>query len=145
MEDESRPDFSFVVHDNEAAVAQALAAGDFVKAYLLVHALVEALLRLFLRTPQGSDLSFAGLIKAYRVHLDDENYPNPEFVDELTKFNKRRNPMIHELWKKGYSFTNRHAEPAAAAALVLYGLLIEWLETFDDEITDIGFRYDGSV
>jgi hypothetical protein len=142
---EARPDFSLIVSDNEQAAAGALAQGDFVQAYLLVHALVEALLRLFLSIPDGKDISFNDLIRKYRTYLEEEHYPIPTFIDELTQFNRRRNRIIHKLWRKGFSFTNRQTEDAAHTAVMMYGLFIEWLETFDPEITRIGFRYDDGV
>jgi hypothetical protein len=146
MDDKARPDFSIIIKDNEHAAAQALADGHFVEAYLLVHALIEALLRLFLGIPKEKDVSFDKLIKRYRDYLKEQHYPFPTFIDELTQFNRRRNRIVHRLlWRKGYSFTNRETEPAARGAVMMYGLLIEWLETFDSEITQIGFRYDEGV
>lgn len=145
MGEDARPNFSLIVSDNEQAVAQALAREDFVQAYLLVHALIEALLRLFLRVPEEEEASFNDLIQKYRAYLEEEHYPIPTFFDELTQFNRRRNRIVHQLWRKGFSFTNRQTEPAARAAVIMYGLLIEWLETFDHEITQIGFRYDAGV
>ena len=142
---QSRPDFSLIVSDNETATAEALARGDFVQAYLLVHALLEALLRLFLRIPADEDINFNGLIYKYRQHLEMADYPIPTFIDELVQFNRRRNRIVHQLWRKGSSFTNRETESAARAAVVMYGLFIEWLETFDSEITRIGFQYDEGV
>ena len=145
MDDTARPNYSIIIKDNEQATVEALAAGNFVQAYLLVHALIEALLRLFLRIPKDKDLSFANLVEDYRSYLEREHYPYPTFIDELTQFNRRRNRIVHQLWRKGHSFTNRQTEPAARAALMVYGLLIEWLETFDSEITQVGFRYNESV
>ena len=145
MEDQARPDFSIIIGDNEQAAAQALADGHFVSAYLLIHALVEALLRLFLRTSEEKDVTFNELIQKYRSYLEQERYPFPTFLDELTQFNRRRNRIVHQLWRKGHSFTNRQTESAARGAVTMYGLLIEWLETFDPEITEIGFRYDEGV
>jgi hypothetical protein len=145
MEDVARPDFSSIVKDNEQAAAQALAEEAFVQAYLVVHALIEALLRLFLRIPEGRDVSFNDLIRKYRSYLEEQQYPIPTFIEELTQFNRRRNRILHQLWRKGFSFTNRQTEPAAYAAVMIYGLLIEWLETFDPEVTQIGFRYDEDV
>jgi len=135
MNDKARPDFSIIIKDNEHAAAQALASGQFVQAYLLVHALIEALLRLFLHIPEGKNVSFDNLIKEYRSYLEEEHYPIPTFVNELTQFNRRRNRIVHCLWRKGHSFTNRETETAARGAEMMYGLLIEWLETFDPEIT----------
>jgi hypothetical protein len=142
MDDQARQDFSIIIKDNEQAAAQALADGHFVQAYLLVHALVEALLRLFLHIPEGENISFAMLIGRYKSYLEQERYPIPTFVEELTQFNRRRNRVVHQLWRKGHSFTNRQTESAARRAVMMYGLFIEWLETFDPEITRIGFRYD---
>jgi len=145
MEDTVRSNYSLIVKDNEQAAAEALAAGNFVQAYLLVHALIEALLRLFLRIPEKKDVSFANLIRQYRSYLEQQHYLFPTFIDELTKFNRRRNRVVHQLWRKGHSFTNRQTEPAARAAVTMYGLLIEWFETFDIEITQIGFQYDRTI
>jgi hypothetical protein len=145
MGNQARPDFSIIVKDNEQATAQSLADGQFVQGFLLIHALIEALLRLFLRIPEEDRVSFDGLIQRYRFYLDEQQYPIPTFIEELTQFNRRRNRIVHQLWRKGYSFTNRQTEPAARGAVLMYGLLIEWLETFDPEITQIGFQYDEGV
>ena len=145
MDDEVRPDFSTTIKDNEAAAAQAFEDGNFLQAYLLVHALIESLLRLFLRIPEGQTVSFDGLVKKYEAYLKRQEYPTPEFVDDLTKFNRRRNRVVHHLWHKGYSSVNRQSEAAAHASVILYGLFIEWLETFDPEITRIGFHYEKGV
>src|SRR5262249_45444095 len=119
------------------------ADGHFAQAYLLVHALVEALLRLFLRIPEEKDVSFDKLIQKYRSYLEQERHPFPPLIDELTQFNRRRNRLVHQLWRNGHSFTNRHTESAARGAVMMYGLLIEWLETFDPEIAQMGFGYEG--
>lgn len=145
MDDKARPEFSFIVRDNEQAAAQALADGNYVQVYLLVHALIEALLRLFLHISEGTNTSFHHLIQKYRSYLEKEHYQIPTFIDELTQFNQRRNRIVHQLWRRGFSFTNRQTEPAARTAVMMYGLFIEWLETFDPEITQIGFRYDDGV
>jgi hypothetical protein len=98
------------------------------------------LLRLFLRIPEDEYVSFANLIQKYRSYLKQEGYPFPTFIDELTQLNRRRNRIVHQLWQKGNSFTNRQTEPAVLAAGMVYGLLIEWVETFDSEIKPSGFR-----
>ena len=67
MGEEARPNFSLIVSDNKQAAAQALARQDFVQAYLLMHALIEALLRMFLRVPEDGDVKFNKLIQKYRV------------------------------------------------------------------------------
>jgi len=145
MDNEAGPDFSIIVRGNEQAAAQALADGNYVQAYLLVHALIEALLRLFLHIPQEMDITFHNLIQKYRSYLDEEHHPIPTFIDELTKFNRRRNRIVHQLWCKGFSLTNSQTEPAAGASVAMYSLLIEWLETFDPDITQIGFQHDDDI
>ena len=141
---ESRPNFSFIVRDNEAAAAGALQDRNFVHAYLLVHALVESLLRVFLRDHRDKT-TFHDLIEGYRRFLVERNQPEPTFVNELTEFNRRRNRLIHHLWRRGFSFTNAQAEPAARVAVMMYGLFIEWVETFDPGITALGFEYDDGI
>src|SRR6267378_4378437 len=137
---DKRPDFSFIVSDNETAAKHAYKSGDYVQAYLLIHALVESLLRVFLGVHEDS--TFHALIARYGRYLTEQGQTETTFVQDLTELNRRRNRIVHELWRKGYSFTNRQAEPAAAAAVLTYGLFIEWLETFDPNIRSAGFRYD---
>jgi hypothetical protein len=129
---------SVTIQDNESAVARSLADANYVQSYLLVHALTEALLRAVLGRDDDR-LSFNDLINAYRMFLDQNNYPIPTFVDDLVQFNRRRNRIIHQVWRKGYTATNEQTEPAARAAVLMYGLLIEWFETFDDSIGEKGF------
>ncbi len=141
---ETRPDLSFIVRDNESAVARALEDKNFLYAYLLVHALVESLLRVFLRDDRR-EASFHELIESYKRFLAQEDYPEPTFVSELAEFNRRRNRITHQLWRNGHSFTNEQAQSAAEAAVMMYGLFIEWLDTFDPEITTRGFEYDSGA
>jgi len=140
--DEPRPDFSLIVKDNEKAAALSIQQGNNVQTFLMIHALIEALLRMFLRADED-DLRFSDLVQRYAAFLRENNYPEPDFVDELTQFNRRRNRIVHRLWRHGFTYTNDQTESAAQAALRLYGLFIEWLETFDPEITRLGFTYDG--
>jgi hypothetical protein len=126
-----------VVQDNESAVARSLAEGNFLQTYLLLHALTESLLRAVL-THDDDRPSFNDLINAYRMFLDQNKYPIPTFVDELVQFNRRRNRIVHQLWQKGFTLTNAQTEPAARAAVMMYGLLIEWFGTFDDSIAKKG-------
>lgn len=134
--------FSEIIKDNEEAAVRALVQGEFIQAYVLLHTLIEALLRLFLRIPEEKETTFHQLVQKYRSFLEHERYPFPTFLDELTTFNQRRNRIVHQLWGKGYSLSNSQTEPAARGAVVMYGLLVEWLETFDPEITEMGLQYD---
>ena len=129
-----------VVSDNEAAAKAAYQRGDYVSSFLLIHALVEGLFRVFLGKTKGE--SFNCLIKAYEKFLIQQGQTNTTFVKELTEFNKRRNRVIHQLWRKGYTVTNEKLAPSCQAAFQVYGLFIEWLETFEPQITDYGFEYE---
>ena len=129
-----------IVADNEAAAQAAYQRGDYVSCFLLEHSLIEALLRAFLGKTKREN--FDALIKAYETFLTQECQAGTTFVKELTAFNRRRNRVIHELWEKGYTVTNEKLAPACQAAFQVYGLFIEWLETFDPEITDFGFEYE---
>ena len=137
------PGSSSIVRDNEAAAARAIEEQNHLQAYFLVHTLVESLLRAFLQ--EDREVKFSSLIDGYKRFLAEQYYPAPTFVKELTEFNKRRNRIVHQLWRRGFSFTNKQAEPAARAAVTMYALLIEWLETFDPEIIKLGFEYDGGA
>lgn len=141
MNESPRPDFSLIVRDNEHAAASALERGDFLSALLLVHTLIEALLRLFLNR-HGHHEKFSDLVGALARDLKQQGVPEPPFLNELRGLNKHRNDAVHGLWRRGYSDTNRTVATSARAALLLYGLVIEWLETVDPDITSVGFRYD---
>lgn len=128
-----------VVQDNESAVSRSLASGNFVQAYLLVHALTESLLRAVLGHSDNR-LSFSELIDEYKTFLDQNKYPFPTFMNELVRFNRRRNRIVHQLWQKGFTETNAQTELAAHAAVKMYSLLMEWFDTFDDSIGKKGFN-----
>ncbi|MBZ5543624.1 MAG: hypothetical protein LAO07_08090 [Acidobacteriia bacterium] len=129
-----------VVTENESAARRAYDRADYVLCFLLAHALVESLLRAFLsRTGRER---FEDLISAYGTYLRSQGQSNADFVEELTQFNRRRNRVIHDLWKQGYSATNQVLEPSCRAAFLMLGLLIDWLETFDPEIAETGFQFE---
>ncbi|MCL5421042.1 MAG: hypothetical protein M1461_01025 [Nitrospirae bacterium] len=134
-------DFSFIIGDNESTVRNAMNRGDYVQAILLVHCLVESLLRTFLGE-MGEEIKFSALVKRYENFLQAQSYSIPTFTQDLLQFNKRRNRIVHQLWRKGYTFTNRQAEDAARVSVFIYGLLIEFLETFDGGVVHKGFKYD---
>lgn len=136
---EKRSQFALVVADNERAVQVAIDRHDFVEAFLLIHTLTEALLRAFLKE-EDKRLRFDDLVREYEKYLKAEHQAEPTFVKELREFNRRRNRIVHNLWRKGFTLTNKWTEQAAGAALITYSLLIEWLETFDSEISEHGFR-----
>ena len=94
-----------IVKENEDAARKAYEQGDFVLCFLLSHSLVESLLRAFLE--QTGKESFNDLIIAYESFrkLEGENCPGL-LLKELTELNRRRNRVVHQLWKDGYSVTN---------------------------------------
>lgn len=132
------PSFSVIATENEEAAEQALARGDFAEALLRVHSLMEGLLRLFLRVPEAEEVSFNDLIQRYQAHLEDVRYTVPSFMHELAHLNRRRSEILHRLWRRGLSFTNEQAEPAARAAVAMCGMFIDWLESFDADVTGVG-------
>ncbi|MHB1664973.1 MAG: hypothetical protein ACYCT7_06915 [bacterium] len=134
-------DFSLIIKDNENILAGALEHGDYVKSILLAYSLIESLLRMFLNE-HNEEIKFTTLIKKYKDFLLEEKYVVPTFVKELQDFNKRRNRIIHQLWSKGYTFTNRQAEDAAVVSVNMYGLFIEFLQTLDENLIKIGFKYE---
>ncbi len=127
-----------VVADNEAAARAAHQRGDYVTCILLIHALTEALLRAFLE--KTGDERFSELVERYEAFLIEQGQPQGTFVTELNEFNRRRNRIVHGLWGKGYTHTNRNLDAVCRAAFLVYGLFIEWLETFDPQITAYGFE-----
>ena len=129
-----------IVKENENAARRAYERSDFVLCFLLSHALIESLLRAFLG--QTGRESFNELIAAYKNYMKTEGQISATFIKELTTFNWRRNKVVHQLWKNGYSVTNEKLEPACRSAFMMFGLFIEWLETFDPEITESGFEYE---
>jgi len=135
-----KADFTIIIKDNENSVQTAFDRGDYLQAFLLIHALIESLLRQFLNE-NDEEVKFSTLINRYELFLKKEHYECKTLVNELTQFNRRRNRIIHQLWKKGYSNTNSQSKEAAEAALTLYSLAIEFLETWDQEITKTGFEY----
>lgn len=129
-----------VITENEAAARKSYERGDYVACFLMIHTLLETLLRAFV-SRTGKE-RFSDLVEAYQLFLKKEKQPEPVFVDELLQFNRRRNRVVHNLWKNGYVETNRDLDPACRAAFIMYGLFIEWLETFHPKITQAGFSYD---
>jgi hypothetical protein len=128
-----------IINENEGVVQEAFKRRDYVQAFLLLHTLIESLLRAFLNEHK-KDIKFSKLIMRYKDFLVANSYLQETFIKELTEFNRRRNRIIHQLWEKGYLSTNSKAKSAANAALNMYGLFIEFLETWDSNITERGFK-----
>ena len=138
----TRLDLSFIITDNESTVQRSIKNGDYVQAFLLIHSLIESLLRVFFERTDLEDKSGVyDFINVYKEYLTQQEYPFPTFIDELTEFNKRRNRVVHQLWRKGYTYTNNKLKEEAGASVMLYSLFIEWLQTFDPELKNLGFKF----
>jgi len=141
QDNQNRPNLTLIIADNEKTVQSALDSGNYFQAFLLVHSLIESLLRAFLNELEPEkDLRFAELVDRYKKHLTKIEYAVPSFVDELTQFNRRRNRIVHRLWRYGFTYTNNSSKDAAHSAANLYGLFIDWLQTFDEGLADLGFK-----
>lgn len=136
-------DWSLIVQDNEQTAQKALEREDYVSAFLLIHALVESILRIFLSI--NGNKAFSLLIKKFEAFLGSNTSGKTTFVKELKEFNRRRNRIIHQLWQKGYTFTNLETKDTAIGALLMYSLLIEFVETFDSELESAGFKLKESL
>ncbi len=134
-------DFSFIVSDNEKIVQAALDRGNYLQALILIHVLIESLMRAFLELTDDN-LRFQQLIEHYEEFLGRESPGIKSFVKELTEFNRRRNRIVHELWRKGYTFTNRQAKDATVVSVRMYSLFIEFLQTYDEDLEGKGFQYN---
>lgn len=119
---------SNIVADNEGAAQSAFQRKEYIICFLLLHSLIEGLLRTFLKKSVND--TFNELVKSYITHLKSEGQGKITFEKELTEFNKRRNRVVHQLWEKGYTRTNKGLKPACLAAFQMYVLFIEWLDTF---------------
>jgi len=127
-----------IIAENKTIARAAYERGDYVLCFLLIHSLIEVLSRAFLS--QTGKESFNELIDLYKQYIKEQGQVRLTFVDELTQFNRRRNRVVHNLWKHGYRVTNEKLKPACRAAFIMFGLFIEWLETFDPAIIDLGFH-----
>lgn len=127
-----------IIAENKTITRAAYERGDYVLCFLLIHSLIEALLRAFLS--QTGKESFNELIDLYKQYIKEQGQVRPTFVDELTQFNRRRNRVVHNLWKYGYKATNQKLKPACHPAFIMFGLFVEWLETFDPAIIDLVYK-----
>lgn len=119
---------SNIVEDNIVAAQSAFQRQEYILCFLLLHSLIEGLLRTFLK--KNVKDTFNEHVKSYITLLKSEGQVKITFEKELTEINKRRNRVVHQLWEKGYTRTNKGLKPACIAAFQMYGLFIEWLDTF---------------
>jgi len=129
---------SKIIQDLEKQAYKYWKNGDYYISFLLFHSLLEGALRDFLKIPFDKDLKFSELIDKLQIFLTTEPYKQPEeqpgeLTENLKKFNKARNKLIHNLWKYGYSDLNKKSKRLAQKAFITYNLELEYLATFDEE------------
>ncbi len=127
-----RHKYTAAVQENEAELQRSMESGGYVQVVLLSHTLIESYLREFLGEKK-EEVRFSYLIARYQKYLDGIKYPTPTFVEELTQLNRRRNRVVHQLWRKGYKRTNEDLKDVAGYAQLTYALYVQWLLTFDPD------------
>ena len=70
-----------IIAENKTITRAAYERGDYVLCFLLIHSLIEALLRAFLS--QTGKESFNELIGLYKQYIKEQGQVRPTFVDEL--------------------------------------------------------------
>ena len=131
-----------IISENENAARDAFNRGDYVICFLLIHSLIESLLRAFLG--KTGEETFNNLIKSFNKLMKSEGQNQSTFINELSELNRRRNRVIHELWAKGYSVTNENLKNVCQVSFMVFGLLIDWISTFNPEIIESGFDYENN-
>jgi hypothetical protein len=111
---------------------------EYLVSFLLFHTLTESLLRKFLKN-EKREIRFSDLISKLENFLSKPPYRQPlksikATTIQLIRYNKFRNKLIHTLWKYGYKRWNALCKKAAQRGYIVYLLLAEYLETFDNQI-----------
>lgn len=132
---------SQVVKDLETQAYKFWKRGDYYVAYLIFHSLIEGALRHFLNISPDKELRFCDLIEQLAKFLRTFPYTQPESTirrttDTLTKFNRARNKIIHNLWRYGYRHLNQKCKRLAQQAYITFLLEVEYLGTFNEEFEE---------
>jgi len=117
------------IKDNIQAADNSFNERNYLFTFLLNYSLCESVLRIALNCHKKS-ASFKELIELYEKYLKDRNYPYNTFNRELRAMNSRRNRIVHDLWKYGYSKINKNSKGSAQMSSIVFSLLLEWFETF---------------
>lgn len=129
---------SQIVKDLEIQAYRFWKKGDCYVAYLIFHSLIEGALRDFLNICPDTELRFCDLIDRLAKFLETPPYTQPKdpvhrTIDRLTKFNRARNKLVHNLWRYGYSQLNQKSKRLSQQAFVTYVLEVEYLGTFNED------------
>lgn len=127
-----------VIEDLERQAYKFWKRGDYYIAYLIFYSLIEGALRDFLKVSPNVDLRLCDLISKLEKFLETPPYTQPKSavkntIENLTKFRKNRNKLVHNLWRYGYNELNEKSKQLARQAFISYLLQVEYLGTFNEE------------
>lgn len=127
-----------VIEDLEWQAYKFWKRGDYYIAYLIFYSLIEGALRDFLKVSPNVDLRLCDLISKLEKFLETPPYTQPKSavkntIENLTKFRKNRNKLVHNLWRYGYNELNEKSKQLARQAFISYLLQVEYLGTFNEE------------
>ena len=127
-----------VIEDLERQAYKFWERGDYYITYLFFYSLIEGTLRDFLKVSPNVDLRLFDLINKLEKFLETPPYTQPKSavkntIDNLTKFRKTRNKLVHNLWRFGYKELNEKSKQSARQAFITYLLNVEYLGTFNEE------------
>lgn len=127
-----------VIEDLERQAYKFWKRGDYYIAYLFFYSLIEGALRDFLKVSPNVDLRLCDLISKLEKFLETPPYAQPKSavkntIENLTKFRKNRNKLVHNLWRYGYNELNEESKQLARQAFMTYLLHVEYLGTLNEE------------
>ena len=127
-----------IVEDLERQAYKFWKRGDYYITYLIYYSLIEGALRDFLKVSPNVDLRLCDLISKLEKFLETPPYTQPKSavkntIENLTKFRKNRNKLVHNLWRYGYNELNEKSKQLARQAFISYLLQVEYLGTFNEE------------
>jgi len=127
-----------VIEDLERQAYKFWKRGDYYIAYLIFYSLIEGALRDFLKVSPNVDLRLCDLISKLEKFLETPPYTQPKSavkntIENLTKFRKNRNKLVHNLWRYGYNELNEKSKQLSRQAFISYLLQVEYLGTFNEE------------
>jgi len=127
-----------IIEDLEKQAYRFWKRGDYYIAYLIFCSLIEGALRDFLKISPSADLRLCDLISKLEKFLETPPYTQPKSavkntIENLTRFRKNRNKLVHNLWRYGYNELNVKSKQLARQAFMTYLLHVEYLGTFNEE------------
>ena len=127
-----------IVEDLERQAYRFWKRGDYYIAYLIFYSLIEGALRDFLMVSPNAELRLYDLISQLEKFLETPPYTQPmsavkNTIENLTRFRKTRNKLVHNLWRYGYNELNEKSKQLARQAFMTYLLEVEYLGTFNEE------------